>query len=110
MDETTYLFCLIYHYNHFITRDKDISKYVPLYQTILYGGNQMSGKSFKMIYTQYKDEALKKLEENIVYCENEMKKEVGKKLTNPPLLNNKQNRRKYKVPTLLSIEYPNSTF
>jgi len=70
----------------------------------------MSGKSFKMIYTQYKDEALKKLEENIVYCENEMKKGVCKKITNPPLLNNKQNKRKYKVPTLLSIEYPNSTF
>ena len=63
-----YLFCCVYHFNHYIKKNKDISKYLCFYRDIL-DNPALCAKDFKYFYRTYKEKALYMLEENIKYCE-----------------------------------------
>ena len=79
IDENIYLFCVDYHYNHIVKKER-IDKYIDQYARTIYGP-EMSIESamaphrhnpnivFKRIYEANKDEALRLYNDNLDYCE-----------------------------------------
>lgn len=76
MDKNLYLFCAAYHYHHHINKehDKDIMDYKTEYDGFL-GYGYSTGRYYRMLYNNNKDEFLKVYEDNIKFCLEKMKQE-----------------------------------
>lgn len=71
MDNKVYIFCLEYHYNHYVNFDKRIDHYIHQYRDIL--GVVGDAKYMKNLYKKNIDLAQETLARNITFCEKRYK-------------------------------------